>query len=115
MSTLSLEIENNDYNKDEVYNQNLLDDLLKQDDIDRFREEFLAMHEYEQSEYFEDTSNENRQKIFEFLSPQEVGEFFEQLEIDDEAYEDLFDTMNAHYASKVLEEMSSDNLCRYIK
>jgi magnesium transporter len=34
-------------------------------------------------------------KIFEFLSPQEVGEFFEQLEIDDEAYEDLFDTMNA--------------------
>lgn len=73
VSTLSLEIENNDYNKDEVYNQNLLDDLLKQDDIDRFREEFLAMHEYEQSEYFEDTSNENRQKIFEFLSPQEVG------------------------------------------
>ena len=66
VSTLSLEIENNDYNKDEVYNQNLLDDLLKQDDIDRFREEFLAMHEYEQSEYFEDTSNENRQKIFEF-------------------------------------------------
>ena len=55
VSTLSLEIENNDYNKDEVYNQNLLDDLLKQDDIDRFREEFLAMHEYEQSEYFEDT------------------------------------------------------------
>ena len=36
--------------------------FLKQDDIDRFREEFLAMHEYEQSEYFEDTSNENRQK-----------------------------------------------------
>lgn len=55
-----------DYNTDEVYNQNLLDDLLKQDDIDRFREEFLAMHEYEQSEYFEDTTNENRQKIFEF-------------------------------------------------
>ena len=64
--TLSLETENNDYNTDEVYNQNLLDDLLKQDDIDRFREEFLAMHEYEQSEYFEDTTNENRQKIFEF-------------------------------------------------
>ena len=68
MSTLSLEIENNDYNKDEVYNQNLLDDLLKQDDIDRFREEFLAMHEYEQSEYFEDTSNENRQRYLNFIT-----------------------------------------------
>ena len=31
--TLSLETENNDYNTDEVYNQNLLDDLLKQDDM----------------------------------------------------------------------------------
>ena len=71
--TLSLETENNDYNTDEVYNQNLLDDLLKQDDIDRFREEFLAMHEYEQSEYFEDTTNENRQKIFEFLSSRSRG------------------------------------------
>ena len=30
-------------------------------------------------------------------------------EIDEEEYEDLFDTMNATYASKVLEEMSYDN------
>lgn len=88
MLTLSLETENNDYNTDEVYNQNLLDDLLKQDDIDRFREEFLAMHEYEQSEYFEDTTNENRQRYLNFITSRS-REFFEQLEIDDEAYEDL--------------------------
>ena len=31
--------------------------------------EFLAMHNYDQSEYFEDTDDNNRQKIFEFLSP----------------------------------------------
>ena len=49
----------------------MLDDLLKQDDMIDLEKNFNAR--YEQSEYFEDTSNENRQKIFEFLSPQEVG------------------------------------------
>jgi len=106
---VSSEIEKHDKNELEEYNKRLLDDILAQDDIDRFREEFLAIHEYEQSEYFENTTSENRQKIFEFLSPKEVAEFFDQLEMDEDEYEDLFDTMDAHYASKVLENMSSDN------
>lgn len=42
----------------------LLDQYLENDDIDQFRDEFLALHTYEQSEYFEDTTDENRQKIF---------------------------------------------------
>ena len=72
MLTLSLETENNDYNTDEVYNQNLLDDLLKQDDM-IVLEEFLAMHEYEQSEYFEDTTNENRQRYLNFITSRSRG------------------------------------------
>lgn len=92
-----------------VYNQELLDKLLLENDIDEFRTEFLSMHTYEQSEYFEDSSDDIRQRIFEVLSPEEVADFFDQLEIDEEEYEDLFDTMNATYASKVLEDMSYDN------
>lgn len=41
--------------------------------------------------------------------PEEVADFFEQLEFEEEEYDPLFDTMNANYASKVLENMSSDN------
>lgn len=67
------------------------------------------MHNYEQSEYFEDTDEENRQKIFEFLSPSEVADFFDHLDIDDEEYEALFENINANYASHILEEMSYDN------
>ena len=67
------------------------------------------MHNYEQSEYFEDTDDENRQKIFQFLSPQEVADFFDHLDIDDEDYEELFEKINANYASHILEEMSYDN------
>lgn len=94
---------------EQVYDQELLDKLLFENHIDEFRKEFLAMHTYEQSEYFEDSDEEIRQRIFEVLSPEEVADFFEQLEIDEDEYESLFDTMDAEYASKVLEDMSYDN------
>ncbi|AXZ23928.1 magnesium transporter [Staphylococcus warneri] len=94
---------------EDVYDKDLLDQLLQDGDIDAFREEFLSMHNYEQSEYFEDTDEEKRQKIFEFLSPSEVADFFDHLDIDDEEYEALFENINANYASHILEEMSYDN------
>lgn len=95
--------------QEELYDQTLLDQYLENDDIDQFRDEFLALHTYEQSEYFEDTTDENRQKIFQYLSPEEVANFFDQLDIDDDEYELLFDKMNTTYASHILEEMSYDN------
>ncbi len=95
--------------QEELYDETLLDQYLENDDIDQFRDEFLALHTYEQSEYFEDTTDENRQKIFQYLSPEEVANFFDQLDIDDDEYELLFDKMNATYASHILEGMSYDN------
>ncbi|PTU87732.1 magnesium transporter [Staphylococcus pasteuri] len=103
------EMKEKEYASEDVYDKDLLDQLLQNEDIDAFREEFLSMHNYEQSEYFEDTDDENRQKIFQFLSPQEVADFFDHLDIDDEDYEELFEKINANYASHILEEMSYDN------
>ncbi|NBK47629.1 magnesium transporter [Staphylococcus delphini] len=94
---------------EELFNKALLDDFIAKGDIDGFREEFLALHSYEQSEYFEVSDDDVRQKMYRFLSPEEVSEFFENLEIDEEDYEALFETMNATYASQVLEQMSYDN------
>ena len=106
---MSLNTETTDIQHNKVYNQKLLDDSLNRNDIDQFRKEFLTIHQYEQSEYFENTTNQNRQRIFEFLSPQEVSRFFNQLDIEGKEYEILFDSMHAHYASEVLENMSTDN------
>ncbi|MCE5745933.1 magnesium transporter [Staphylococcus pseudintermedius] len=94
---------------EEMFNKALLDDFIAKGDIDGFREEFLALHSYEQSEYFEISDDDVRQKMYRFLSPEEVSEFFENLEIDEEDYEALFETMNATYVSQVLEQMSYDN------
>ncbi|EHJ08708.1 magnesium transporter [Staphylococcus simiae] len=106
---MPIDTENRESAQEELYNKTLLDQELDNNNIDEFREEFLSMHTYEQSEYFEDTTEENRQKIFHFLSPEEVANFFDQLDIDDEEYEQLFDKMNATYASHILEAMSYDN------
>lgn len=106
---MSNDTEIKDKVREDVYDEELLNRLLDGNDIDQFRDEFLAMHNYDQSEYFEDTDDNNRQKIFGFLSPKEVANFFDQLDIDDEDYEELFDKINANYASHVLEEMSYDN------
>lgn len=106
---MSLNTETTDIQHNKGYNQKLLDDSLNRNDIDQFRKEFLTLHQYEQSEYFENTTNQSRQRIFEFLSPQEVSRFFNQLDIEGKEYEILFDSMHAHYASEVLENMSTDN------
>ncbi|MCS4486632.1 magnesium transporter [Staphylococcus americanisciuri] len=94
---------------EEKFNKPLLDDLIQKEDIDGFREEFLSMHAYDQSEYFEESDADTRQKMYQYLSPEEVADFFEHLEIDESDYEDLFEEMNATYASHVLENMSYDN------
>ena len=107
--SMSMNTDEKERVQEELYDQTLLDQYLENDDIDQFRDEFLALHTYEQSEYFEDTTDENRQKIFQYLSPEEVANFFDQLDIDDDEYELLFDKMNATYASHILEEMSYDN------
>ncbi|MGN5883056.1 MULTISPECIES: magnesium transporter [Staphylococcus] len=93
----------------DVYNKELLDHLLLENDIDAFREEFLSMHTYEQSEYFEDSDDDIRHKMYQLLSPKEVADFFDQLELDDDDYDDVFDQMKASYAAHILEDMSYDN------
>lgn len=51
---------------EEMFNKALLDDFIAKGDIDGFREEFLALHSYEQSEYFEISDDDVRQKMYRF-------------------------------------------------
>lgn len=76
MALLNNEKEHLILDDEERYNKILLDRLIQEDDIDGFREEFLAMHSYEQSEYFEDSDESIHQKMYQYLSPEEVSQFF---------------------------------------
>jgi magnesium transporter len=83
---------------------------LRENDIDGFREDFLDLHTYEQSEFYSDLEEADRDLLYEVLSPEEVSMFFDSLEIDDdEAYDELFETMDARYAAEMIGRMQYDN------
>lgn len=83
---------------------------LRANDIDGFREGFLDLHTYEQSEFYSGLDEADRDLLYEVLSPEEVSMFFDTLEIDDDqSYDELFETMDARYAAEMIGRMQYDN------
>ncbi|WP_077211206.1 magnesium transporter [Bacillus dakarensis] len=87
----------------------LLLQFLENEDIDLFREEFLQMHPYDQASFFKDLDESVRAKIYHYLSPEEMAELFENLEVEEEEYRDVFSEMNPTYAAEMLSNMYADD------
>lgn len=99
-----LKVENtNGYEK----NVEILQRALKEDQIDVFRENFLDMHPYEQSMFFAEQDEENRMKIYTFLSPEEIANLMEHIEFQDT--EPFLTEMDPRFASDVLAKMATDD------
>ncbi|MFD1862269.1 magnesium transporter [Planococcus chinensis] len=90
-------------------NEELLNDLLQTGDVESFREEFLSHHPYDQATFYEKAELEIRQLMYQYLSPKEMADIYEAIELDDDEYEDLFKEMNAHYAADLLSAMYTDD------
>lgn len=54
-------------------------------------------------------ANEERKKIYAFLSPEEMADLFDTIEEDEEFIEDYLQEMNIQYAADMLSEMYTDN------
>lgn len=83
--------------------------LLQENRMTRFRTEFLALHNYDQSQIFAALDQEDRDKVYQYLSPSELADVFDLLESQDEAIDVYFDEMSPPYAASVLGEMYADN------
>lgn len=83
--------------------------LLQENRMTRFRTEFLALHNYDQSKIFAALAQEDRDKVYQYLSPSELADVFDLLESQDEAIDVYFDEMSPPYAASVLGEMYADN------
>src|SRR5699024_3938086 len=83
--------------------------LLNNNEYDMFREAFLDLHTYEQSEFFLTLTEGEREKLYHFLSPKEVSDFFDSFELEPDEYEELFSEMDARYAAQVVWLMQYDN------
>src|SRR5690625_3559324 len=65
------------------------------------------MHPYEQAMFFMDQPAETRMKVYAYLSPEEVAEIMENIELDDT--EPFFIEMDPRFASMVFAEMTADD------
>ncbi|MGY4104894.1 magnesium transporter [Ignavigranum ruoffiae] len=87
----------------------ILQGLLANNRMTRFRTEFLALHNYDQAQIFNQLKSEDREKVYQYLSPSELANIFDALEAQDEKIDGYFEEMLYPYAANVLAEMYADN------
>ncbi|ASK60788.1 magnesium transporter [Virgibacillus phasianinus] len=85
----------------------MLLDQLKKEDINAFRTEYLDMHPYDQAQFFQEQGRDERLLIYGYLSPEEVAEIMENIEIED--IEPFFSEMDPRFAAMVFADMSTDD------
>ncbi|MBQ0139291.1 MAG: magnesium transporter [Kurthia sp.] len=96
--------------KDEVqYDEELLLSLLQNENTDEFRSQFLELHQYDQAQFYEKVGPDIRQVIYHYLSPKEMADVFESLQLDDEDYQSFIDEMESSYAAQMIAEMYTDD------
>ncbi|AYC29028.1 magnesium transporter [Paenisporosarcina cavernae] len=83
--------------------------LLEAEQMEEFRAEFLAQHPYDQAQVFEEVGAEKRQLIYQYLSPKEMAEIFQAIDLDDDEYEPFLNEMETTYAAEMLGEMYTDD------
>lgn len=84
-----------------------IQEALVNDQIDQFRAEFIEMHPYDQAKIFEEQPEEIRQKIYTYLSPEEISEVMEHIDLDN--IEDYLIEMDPRFAAQALADMSTDD------
>ncbi|WP_261132617.1 magnesium transporter [Bacillus sp. Marseille-Q3570] len=93
--------------QEEYFEFQFVIDALKNDDIDLFRENFLEMHPYDQTRLFSVLEEEERMRLYGYLSPEEMADIFEKIDLEDtKGY--LFE-MEPFYAAKMLGDMYADD------
>lgn len=89
------------------HNLKELDEALQNDDIEIFRLKFNDIHPYDQATFFVNQSHDERMKIYSFLSPEEVADLMEHIEL--ENVEPFITEMDPRFASMVLGELPTDD------
>ncbi|MBS7345341.1 MAG: magnesium transporter [Caryophanon sp.] len=101
--------ENVERDEEQLVKEQLLT-YIEADDIQQFREQYFALHPYEQAQFYEKVTPDIREKIYHYLSPEELAEVFQALELEDDEYVQFLNEMDVTYAAAMLSEMNSDDV-----
>ncbi|MFB4168349.1 magnesium transporter [Virgibacillus sp. JSM 102003] len=86
---------------------NQLQTLIKNEQTEAFRDEFLDLHPYDQAVFFMEQPEDIRLRIYMYLSPEETAEFMENIDLED--IEPFFMEMDPRFAAMVFADMSTDD------
>ncbi|WP_409253451.1 magnesium transporter [Bacillus sp. SCS-153A] len=89
--------------------EDYLTSALQNEEMEKFREEFIALHSYDRAKFFERIDDSLRLKMYQYLSPEEMAELFESLDKDDTEYQEILAEMNPSYAADMLSNMYADD------
>jgi predicted RNA-binding protein with EMAP domain len=67
------------------------------------------LHFYDQGQFYQSLSEEERQLVYSYLSPKELADMFDVIEEDDEHMDEYLNEMRPQYAADMLAEMYTDN------
>lgn len=84
-----------------------IEEALLNEEISRFRSEFLKIHPYDQSEFFEAQNQEIRHLIYSYLSPEEMANVIEHTE--EGRSSEFITEMNPTYAAQVIAKLATDD------
>ncbi|ARD49117.1 magnesium transporter [Sporosarcina sp. P33] len=98
-----------------VLDEDKLRELLSNEDIHSFRQEYLALHPYDRAIFYEEVGSELRELMYFYLSPKELAEVFETSEIEEDEYEEFLEEMDATYAAEMISYMFVDNAVDVLK
>ncbi len=88
---------------------------LHEEDMGKFREEFLSYHLYDQAQIYLALMPEERITMYNYLSALEMSDMFEIIEEDAESVEAYLLEMNNQYAADMLADMYADNAVDMLK
>ncbi|MGX7168966.1 magnesium transporter [Facklamia hominis] len=84
--------------------------LLQHKKMTRFRNEYLALHTYDQAKLFNHFEAQERALVYQYLSPDEIAEIFDDMENENfDLSKEYFLEMESMYAATVLAKMYADN------
>ncbi|WP_368251737.1 magnesium transporter [Enterococcus sp. 2201sp1_2201st1_B8_2201SCRN_220225] len=86
-----------------------LQEALAKNDMKQFRELFLDLHIFEQGQFYQSLTDEQRQMMYAYLSPKEIADMFDVIEEDNVHMTDYLSEMRPGYAADMLAEMYTDN------
>lgn len=84
-----------------------IEQALENDEIDTFRFKFNDIHPYDQANFFMNQNYDNRMKMYSYLSPVEVADLMEHIEL--ENVEPYFSEMDPQFASMILGKLPTDD------